>query len=548
MTKKQAQRAAIYIRVSTERQARQYSPAAQRDILTQHAQRMGWECEVFEETGSGASIKGRPVFSDLIDNRLEEFDFLLVIDWDRLGRSEDLGEVSLVKALCREAGVKVATPSQTWDFADEEGEDDFTSDLLAILAKRERKKIVKRTKLGKHRAALEGRWPCGSEPYGYRYNAAAKSLEVVPEEKAVIEQVFDEYVNQGRGAGDIASGLNAAGVPTKRAGFRFDTQSGLHVNSGQWCRAAVRRVLMCRGYIGELIVYKTRRRKIDPSATPLPAPGQEGYQEGTHLPIKCPAMVDRALWERAQELRTARRRLKPGNTLQSYLLSPFAECGLCGRRLGGFTERRRDREVARYRCSGRVNQPKGSSDQRCLFPQQRAEDLERRVIDCIRSWAENDEALAQAANVVRGNMERRTDVEQRVEALEKRLKELDDDRTRIRWAFNKGVYTPEELERDLAAVGKQQDELKRQLEHAHALLRQQEDASRALQQAREVMAVLKRSMDTLDPDGWRRVFEALELQVVVQPDGSFRLRANVPDLERFQERAGADIGQYAPRW
>jgi DNA invertase Pin-like site-specific DNA recombinase len=96
MTKRSGTRAAIYARISTDRQSA-HSPADQVACCREFAAHRGWRATdglVVEDAGiSGASRHNRPRLLELIA-RIDEWDVLLCFDFSRLARdSEDLGWV-----------------------------------------------------------------------------------------------------------------------------------------------------------------------------------------------------------------------------------------------------------------------------------------------------------------------------------------------------------------------------------------------------------------------------------------------------------------------
>src|ERR1044071_537487 len=84
-------RVAVYVRVSTQRQAQTQSLTQQLERLSQHIQEQGWELRaehIFRDDGySGASLK-RPGLDRLRDKAREAvFDRVLLVAPDRLARN-----------------------------------------------------------------------------------------------------------------------------------------------------------------------------------------------------------------------------------------------------------------------------------------------------------------------------------------------------------------------------------------------------------------------------------------------------------------------------
>ncbi|HEX9142640.1 MAG TPA: recombinase family protein [Candidatus Binatia bacterium] len=106
----QNQQAAIYIRMSTERQV--YSTEHQRARLQQRAIELGLVvvAEYLDSGKSGLTIKGRPEISRLLGDALSgsaEFSTVLVYDVSRWGRFQDVDEAAHYEYICRHAGIRV---------------------------------------------------------------------------------------------------------------------------------------------------------------------------------------------------------------------------------------------------------------------------------------------------------------------------------------------------------------------------------------------------------------------------------------------------------
>jgi len=111
-------KAAIYVRVSTQQQTEKYSLDAQKRILSDYCDRHGYEYEIYEDAGiSGETIEDRPAIKKLLaDIPEDDYDIVLVIELERLSRSEELLDWLVIKKILRDNGVKLATSEQMLDF------------------------------------------------------------------------------------------------------------------------------------------------------------------------------------------------------------------------------------------------------------------------------------------------------------------------------------------------------------------------------------------------------------------------------------------------
>ena len=148
-------KAALYCRVSTSDQTNEN----QRLRLVAHAEREGWEYDVFEEVMS--SRKTRPVKAELLRKlRAKEFDAVVVYKLDRFARSST--ELILEVKELIDKGVTFISLSDNLDFSSASGKLHFQ--ILAAFAEFERALISERTIEGLWRAKQEGK--CLGRPMG----------------------------------------------------------------------------------------------------------------------------------------------------------------------------------------------------------------------------------------------------------------------------------------------------------------------------------------------------------------------------------------------
>ena len=74
--------------------------------------------------------------------------------------------------------------------------------ILGAVAELERENIIAQSLLGREEKAKSGGWNGGFAPYGYRLvkgdDKSKGKLETVPEEKAVVQLVFDMFLNRNK--------------------------------------------------------------------------------------------------------------------------------------------------------------------------------------------------------------------------------------------------------------------------------------------------------------------------------------------------------------
>lgn len=214
--------AAAYIRVSTEDQA-EFSPDAQRKAILRWASSNGYAVDpqyIFVDEGiSGRRAEKRPAFMAMIaaaKGKNHPFDAILVHKFDRFARSRE-DSVVYKSLLKKEYGVRVISITESIE------DDKFSIILEAMLeamAEYYSVNLSEEVKKGMtekaHRGGLQS-----APPFGYR--AEQNALVPVPEEAALVQELFRRYV-AGEGCYPLARWLNDQGVRTKR-GNPFDNRA-----------------------------------------------------------------------------------------------------------------------------------------------------------------------------------------------------------------------------------------------------------------------------------------------------------------------------------
>jgi DNA invertase Pin-like site-specific DNA recombinase len=167
----------------------------------------------------------------------------------------------------------------------------------------------------------------GKPAYGYRL-VAGKTLEreIDPQTAAIVVRIFTEYVN-GVALREIAARLNNEGIPSP--------------SGGKWNHAVItagngngKGIIGNRIYIGELVWNQYRSIKGENEKRTK----RKGKPEDLiTAPVPHLRIVDQALWDRAQRMRTGRSRQIPGRvykkTIMNHMLAGRLFCGACGGRM-----------------------------------------------------------------------------------------------------------------------------------------------------------------------------------------------------------------------
>jgi site-specific DNA recombinase len=343
--------AALYARVSSDRQKENHTIASQVAALIQYAETNGYvvppEWQFQDDGYSGATLV-RPGLEALRDLAAEgQIQTVLIYSPDRLSRKYAY-QVLLAEELAR-CGVELIflrAPSGAT------AEDQLLVQFQGMIAEYERAQIAERSRRGnRHRAQQGSINVLSGAPYGYRYvkktDTSAAYYEVVESEAEVVRLIFDVYTRQGLSIGAIADLLKQREVPTR-------------TRHSRWERPTIWKMLHNPAYAGRAFYGKTELRPRQRITRRLrqrgPCSRDSSFRERPRqdwIEIPVPALVSEATFALAQEQLEKNKRLSPRRTIEPSLLQGLLVCQRCGYGLYRVSTRTSQRTIHYYRCLGR---------------------------------------------------------------------------------------------------------------------------------------------------------------------------------------------------
>ena len=516
-------RAAIYARVSTERQERQQTIDSQLSALRAWAGAGGHELNdrhVFRDEGYSGARLDRPGLDALRDAvRDGEVEVLGILAPDRLARN--YAYQALLLEEFRRAGCAVAFLGRA--ISDDPG-DQLLLQIQGAVAEYERALLSERFRRGKLQKARAGQYIGVHAPYGYRRlprrDGVAGQLAVDETEAEVVRMLYGWLIEEQLTQRQILKRLNA-GPWLPRCGRR------------PWAAGTVHHILSDPVYAGT--AYANRYECV-PASEPCGGrePGRGGKDrirlrpQEQWIPIAVPALVDRATAERAaaQLARNAAFALR-NNKKHDYLLRCLLTCGGCGLAMCG-TTKLTPRGVRRYyRCGGKDCVRTGRAHP-CPRAGADGEALERAVWGHIRDLlADPDRLIAQfqhfAADADR-NASRDQGPERRLAARLDGLRRAD---ARLLDAYQAEVISLEELTERRRQLDGQRCGLERQLEQQRDLRRQRAEAQELLL---DLAAFCERVRGRLDDASFAEKQAILQLVVerVIVHEDNLEIRHVIP--------------------
>lgn len=206
-------RAAIYIRVSTEDQAREgYSLAAQEEMLRAYCESQGWTVsDIYSDDGYSGKNTSRPSYRRMMEER-DSWDCILVLKMDRIHRNSK-NFMSMMEDL--EVWKKTFTSStESLDTSNALGR--FVMDMIQRIGQLESEQIGERTYMGMREKAESAKGILGFRvPYGY--DLADGMLYVNDEEANMVRWMFNSYL-EGLSLSELSYALNNRKDSQTRAG------------------------------------------------------------------------------------------------------------------------------------------------------------------------------------------------------------------------------------------------------------------------------------------------------------------------------------------
>ena len=444
--------AALYARVSSERQDVDLSVAAQMRALRDYADKNGYLVvrEYIDEAESGR-VADRPQFRKMLDEAARPdapFQEILVWKFSRFTRKRE--HAVAFKSMLRRKGIRVVSITEHADDSPTgklmeaiiESVDEFYSENLA-------QEVVR----GMREAASRGFWVTTYPPYGYQkvyvQDGAKKRprLELDPPADAVVRRIFGMAL-QGHSNLDITKTLNSEGIPNS--------------NGKRWLKTTIHAMLTNEAYTGTLVWGAKARDKAEP----------------VRVEDAFPAIVSRQEFDRIPSMMQSRapKKANPRRAASPYLLSGLAKCETCGKAMTAAEAK--SGKYTYYICHSLLKRGKGA----CDTPRLNAKGFEKLIIGELRENVLTESNIRDLVKLLDEEMDGvAREQRQKLETIEGELEEVKRRLGRI-WQFIENT----DIEQAEAA-----DRIREHRER-------QEQLEDAAQEARSMLAQRRVMLDSAD--------------------------------------------------
>lgn len=391
--------AAVYIRVSTEDQAREgFSLGEQKEKLLQLCAFKGYEVfKIYEDAGiSAKDMEHRPAFQEMLsDMKKGKINYIVAYKLDRVTRSvRDLEElISVLEQyncflVCDRDDVNTSTANGR-----------FFVRMLTVLSQLEIEIVSERTKFGLNGAIKSGHLP-GVLPLGYKKDGNKKTI-IDETTKSVIERIFRMYL-EGKSYQQISN--------------IFNEEELLHPK--RWKDTTIQKIIDNKIYMGDYEQYKriAKNKQIEPI---------------TYMNVVEP-IISRAIWEECQHQKEKNQRTYTRDRV--YLFFQKLECPSCHRIMKCKGSGGKKRKYMYYTC------------EKCHI-NYREDKIEELLTNFIYDMVEYDMAVKKYfLPILADHKPTKTD------DIDKEIKQLEKQKERIKKAYMSGVVEMEDFSEDYKLI------------------------------------------------------------------------------------------------
>lgn len=392
--------AGIYIRVSTEDQAREgFSLGEQEEKLLQLCKFKELEVyNVYKDAGiSAKDMEHRPQFQEMLKDMKEgKLNYIVSYKLDRITRSvRDLEElISVLEQyncflLCDRDDVNTSTANGR-----------FFVRMLTVLSQLEIEIVSERTKFGLNGAIKSGHIP-GQRPFGYK-SAEDKRMVIDNSTRHYVEKIFDMYL-EGKSFQQIANYFKENNIYPKK----------------NWKDTTIQKIIDNKIYMGDYEQYKRIGK-------------QENLEPIVYMNVVEP-IISRAKWEECQRQKERNQRIYTRHRV--YTFFQRLKCPNCCRIMKCKGSGGTKRKYMYYTCEHcRIN-----------FNEDHVEHLLR---DFIYDLLEYDMAVKKFFLPVLEDKTNNIDTT----SIDKEIRDLEKQRNRIKDLYIKGIVEIDDFKEDYKLI------------------------------------------------------------------------------------------------
>jgi site-specific DNA recombinase len=533
--------AAIYARVSSERQKEEQTIASQIAALIEYSHKESYTVPtewVFKDEGYSGAQLSRPGLEQLRDLAAEgQIEHVLIYSPDRLSRKYAY-QVLLIEEFAKH-GVDVVfikSPHATTP------EEHLLLQFQGMIAEYERAQIAERTRRGKrHRAKAGAINVLSGAPYGYRYvkkcETAGSYYEVIEHEAEIVRMVFELYTEAGLSIGGITRWLNEREVPTRK-------------KTSRWERSTLWAMLRNPAYKGTACFGKTETATRQRTTRPLRQKGgissrcscnRERPRE-EWIEIAVPSIVSDDVFALAEERLKENKGFSPRRTIEPTLLQSMLVCGECGYAYYRTSTRTSKRKIYYYRCLG-SDDYRHAKGRVCQNKPIRQDYLDKTIWEQVLRLFEDPELIRQEIQRRIQEIQDSNPTKKRKEVLDKQIAHQQKGIDKLIDAYQEGLLELDELRNRMPDLRKRKEALLSELRTIESAVTDQQTFLRMADNIEGFLERLRGTADNLDVLDRKKILRLVVKEVLVFKD-TIKIKHSIPITAppRTPDSSGAEKG------
>jgi len=517
--------AAIYTRVSSDKQKEEHTIGSQIEALIQYAQTEGYKVPsewIFQDEGYSGSHLVRPSLERVRDLASEgQIEAILAYSPDRLSRSY-AHQVLLIEEFSRNGVEVLFIKSPKADTPEQK----LLLQFQGMIAEYERALITERSRRGKRFKAKSGIVNVLSgAPYGYRYvkktELSSAYYKIIEEEARIVDEIYRLYTKELVSIGEITRRLNVQGVPTKKG-------------KSAWERTTVWGILRNPAYIGKACYGKTE--KIERKKITRPLRKKAGFSPRCSssrekpreqwIEIAVPAIIKPEVFDLAQERLQKNKQLSTRGSKEITLLQGMLVCSECGYAFYRTSTRTSKKKIYYYRCLG-SDDYRYQNGRVCSQRPVRADYMDDLVWKEIMKLLKTPELIKSEIDKRIKQAQEVSPVKLRKETLLRKKTKIEKGIDRLLDAYQEGLISFSELRRRIPDLRKKEASINSELQSLEVQAMDQEKYQKAYQNMEVFLSKLHESAKNLDIISRRKILQLTVKEILVGSDNLI-IRHSVP--------------------
>jgi len=517
--------AAIYARVSSERQKEEQTIGSQIAGLIEYSHLQGYTVPsewIFKDEGYSGAILTRPALERLRDLAAEgQIEHVLVYSPDRLSRKYAY-QILLVEEFAKH-GVEVVFINSPQASTPEE---QLLLQFQGMIAEYERAQIAERTRRGKrHRAKAGAVNVLSGAPYGYRYvkksETAGSYYEIIEHEAEIVRKVFELYTEGGLSIGAITRWLN-------------DRERVTRKKQARWERSTVWAMLRNPAYKGTACFGKTESAPRQRITRPLRQKGGISPRCSSNrerprdqwIEIAVPPIVSDDLFALAEERLGENKTFSPRRTIEPTLLQSMLVCGECGYAYYRTSTKTSKRKIYYYRCLG-SDDYRHAGGRVCQNRPIRQDYLDEKIWEQVVRLLENPELIRQEIQHRIQQIQESNPTKKRKEVLDKQIIHQQRGIEKLLDAYQEGLLELDELRSRMPELRKRKEALLAELRAIEATVADQQTFLRMADNIENFLERLRCTADTLDIVDRKKILRLVVKEILVFRD-TIKIKHSIP--------------------